>query len=168
MDGPAKRKYIIGGNWKCNGTLSSINTLVNDTLNKAEFDTGKVEVVVAPVSIHIATVKALVKDTVKVAAQNMSQTGKGAFTGEISGDQLKDFDVNWVIIGHSERRHLYEESDAIVAEKAAKAQEIGLNSIICIGEQLAEREAGTTNKVLETQLNGFKASIKDWSIFIYM
>ena len=113
------RKYIIGGNWKCNGTLQSVKDLIKDVLNKSEFDQARLEVVVAPVSIHIASVKALLNENIKVACQNVSQTGKGAFTGEISCDQLKDFDVDWVIIGHSERRTLYGETDAIVATKTA-------------------------------------------------
>lgn len=113
------RKYIIGGNWKCNGTLQSVKDLITEVLNKAQFDQSRVEVIVAPVSIHIASVKALLNENVKVACQNVSQTGKGAYTGEISCDQLKDFDINWVIIGHSERRTLYGETDAIVAAKTA-------------------------------------------------
>ena len=87
------RKYIVGGNWKCNGTLDSVNALTNDVLNKIEFDDSRVEVIVAPVSIHIASVKALVNDKVKVACQNVSSTGKGAFTGEISCEMVKDFNM---------------------------------------------------------------------------
>ena len=158
-----ERKYIIGGNWKCNGTLQSVKDLITEVLNKAQFDDSRVEVVVAPVSIHIASVKALLNDNVKVACQNVSQTGKGAYTGEISCEQLKDFDINWVIIGHSERRSLYSETDAVVAAKTAQAQELGLQSIVCIGEKLEERENGTTNQVLATQLSAFKDSVKDWS-----
>jgi len=82
----APRKYIIGGNWKCNGTLQSVKDLIKGVLNEAEFDQAKLDVVVAPVSIHIASVKALLNDNIKVACQNVSQTGKGAFTGEISCD----------------------------------------------------------------------------------
>ena len=161
-----QRKYIIGGNWKCNGTLQSVKDLIENVLNKAEFDQSRVEVIVAPVTIHIASVKALLNQNIQVACQNASQTGKGAYTGEISCEQLKDFDVNWTLIGHSERRSLYGETDAIVAAKAAQAQELGLKTIICIGEKLEERENGTTNEVLKTQLNGFKDSIKDWSTVV--
>jgi len=160
---PAQRKMIIGGNWKCNGTLQSIKDLVSDVLNKGTFDQSKLEVVVCPISIHIASVKALVNENIKVGCQNMSSTGKGAFTGEISGDQLKDFDVNWVVIGHSERRTLFKEDDATVAAKVAQAQEIGLSSLVCVGEQLEQRENGTTNDVLKAQLDAIKDSVKDWS-----
>jgi len=120
MEG-AQRKMIVGGNWKCNGTVQSIKDLVNDVLNKAEYDQNKIEVLVCPISIHIASVKALLKENIKVMAQNMSGTGNGAYTGEISAEQLKDFDVQWVLIGHSERRNVYGETDAQVAAKVAKA-----------------------------------------------
>jgi len=134
-------RFFIGGNWKCNGTVQSVKDLVNDVLNKATFSDDKLEIVVAPIAIHIASVKALLNTQIKVACQNMSASGKGAFTGEISGEQLRDFDVNWVLIGHSERRTLYAETDAIVSTKVTQAQEIGLNSIVCIGETLEQREA---------------------------
>lgn len=158
-----QRKLIIGGNWKCNGTVQSTKDLVNEVLNKATFDQDKVEVLVAPISMHIASVKALLNPNIKVCGQNMSQTGKGAYTGEISGEQLKDFDVNWILIGHSERRKLYGETDAMVASKVSQAQDVGLNAIVCMGEELEQRESGETNAVLKVQLEGFKSSIKDWS-----
>ena len=146
----ADRKMIIGGNWKCNGTVQSTKDLVNEVLNKATFSDDKLEVVVAPISIHIASVKALLTQQIKVACQNMSSTNKGAYTGEISAEQLKDFDINWVIIGHSERRTLYDETDAVVSAKVQQAQDSGLNSIVCVGETLEQREAGETNNVLKT------------------
>ncbi len=84
MEGP--KKFIIGGNWKSNGTVQSIKDLVKDVLNTAKFNENRLEVVVAPISIHIASVKAMINGSIKVAAQNMSETGNGAFTGEISGE----------------------------------------------------------------------------------
>jgi triosephosphate isomerase len=162
MEAP-QRKMIIGGNWKCNGTLQSIKELVSNVLNKAEFDANKVEVVVAPISIHIASVKALLNENVQVACQNMSATPNGAFTGEISGEQLKDFDVQWVLIGHSERRVKYGETNETIATKVARAQEIGLNTIVCMGESLEQREAGETNAHLQSQLEAFKSSVTDWN-----
>lgn len=143
-----QRKLIIGGNWKCNGTMESTNQLVGEVLNKAQFDENKVEVVVAPISLHVGTVKALVNPSVKVALQNMSASDKGAFTGEISGDQAVDFGLEWVIIGHSERRTIFGETDAMIAAKVSKAQTHGLNAIVCCGESLEIREAGTTNEFL--------------------
>ena len=93
----------------------------------------------------------------------MSSTGNGAFTGEISGEQLLDFDVQWVLIGHSERRTLYNETNEVVASKVAKAQALGLNSILCLGESLEQREAEQTNDHLKAQLDSVKDSVKDWS-----
>ena len=159
----AQRKLIIGGNWKCNGTIESTNKLIGEVLNKAEFDQTKVEVVVAPISLHVGTVKALVNPAVKVALQNMSASDKGAFTGEISGEQATDFGLEWVIIGHSERRTLFGETDAMVAAKVSKAQSHGLNAMVCCGESLEVREAGTTNDFLKGQLDALKDSICDWS-----
>ena len=150
---------IVGGNWKCNGTLQSIKDLVNNVLNQAEFDSEKMDVVVSPISIHLSTVKTLLNDKVKVMSQNMSATGNGAFTGEVSAEQLVDFGLEWVLVGHSERRCLYGETDAQVAAKVAKAQSMGLNTIVCIGEQLEQRESGETNTVLKTQLDAIKDSV---------
>ena len=113
------RKYVIGGNWKCNGTSQSIRDLVSNVVNKLEFDDSKVDVVVAPVTVHMAAVKALVNPSVKLAAQNLCKTGNGSYTGEVSSEALKDFGVDWVIIGHSERRTLFNETDEVVAAKVA-------------------------------------------------
>ena len=93
----------------------------------------------------------------------MSFNGTGPYTGEICGEQLKDFDVEWVIIGHSERRTLYGETSEIVGKKVQKAQDIGLSSIVCIGETLDQREAEQTYDVLQQQLEAFKGSVQDWS-----
>ena len=132
-------------------------------MNKIEFNGEKVEVFIAPVSIHIASVKALINQNISVAAQNMSGTGNGAFTGEISGEQLNDFEIKTVILGHSERRQHFGETSEVVAGKVARAQELGLNACLCVGESLETREAGTTNNYLKEQLDACKGSIKDWS-----
>ena len=154
---------IIGGNWKSNGTLKSVKELITNVLNKADFDSSKVEVVVAPISMHISTVQPLLNENIQVACQNMGATSNGAFTGEISGEQLKDFGVKWTLVGHSERRVKYDETNEIIATKVARAQVIGINAIVCIGESLAQREAGETNSILQSQLEAFKPSVKDWN-----
>lgn len=87
----------------------------------------------------------------------------GAYTGEVSAEQIKDFGINWAIIGHSERRVIFEETIDLVAKKIQRSQEQGLNAIVCVGEQNEQRLSGTTFKVLEEQLEGAKRSIKDWS-----
>lgn len=157
------RKYIVGGNWKSNGSVDFVRKLCTDTLNTASFDANKVEVVVAPVFIHIASAKAMLNQNINVAAQNCSAHKNGAFTGEVSAEQIKDFGVNWVIIGHSERRTLFGETNEIIAAKITRAQEAGLHTILCVGETLAERESGKTNEVLRGQLLAVRESIVDWS-----
>jgi len=158
-----KRTVIIGGNWKSNGTVQSCTDLVNNVLNKAEYDHSKVQVLVAPIAIHIAGVKSQVKENIIVSSQNMSATGNGAFTGEISGEQLLDFGLQWTILGHSERRTLFGETNEIIGKKVARAQELGLNAIVCCGESLEQREGGTTNDHLKGQMDAIKDHVKDWS-----
>lgn len=128
-----------------------------------EFDESRVEVVVAPISLHITSTKTMLNSNVLVAAQNISESGNGAFTGEISADQVVDFGLQWTLIGHSERRKLFGETDEIVARKVEKAQTAGLKAILCVGETLEQREAGTTNAVLKTQLDAVKASVTNWA-----
>jgi len=145
------RHPIVGGNWKCNGTLDSAKKLV-DELNAGEWDGSKVEVVVCPVAMQIPAVMSMVKKEIKVAIQNCSATGMGAFTGEISVEQIKDAGLEWVLIGHSERRSLYGETDEVCAKKLAACMAAGLKVIYCIGEKLPEREAGKTNEVCQVQM----------------
>ena len=125
---------IIAGNWKSNGTVKSTTELVNNVLNKAVFDGEKVEVIVAPIAMHISTVQAILDEKIHVAGQNVSAKGNGAFTGEISAEAFRNLGINWVIIGHSERRTILLETNEIVADKVFKAQECGLSAMVCIGE----------------------------------
>jgi triosephosphate isomerase len=106
------RKLLVGGNWKCNGNLAFAKSFPNEVLNKLVFDPSKVEVVVAPAALHISAVQAgLTNKNVKVATQNLSLTGNGAYTGEFSVDMIKDAGILHTLTGHSERRTLYGESD---------------------------------------------------------
>lgn len=105
----------------------------------------------------------MISKNIIVSAQNCSAQGNGAFTGEVSADILVDMGIQWVILGHSERRSLFGESNEVVAKKLKYALEKGLNVILCIGEKLDERENGTTNDVLKAQLDACKASVADWS-----
>ena len=157
------RKLLVGGNWKSNGTTESANDLVQNVLNKVEIDYGKVQVVVAPVSIHLQHVKQQLRSEIEVCAQNSSLRSFGAFTGEITCEQLLDMGVNWVILGHSERRTLFGETDEIVADKCKRALEAGMSIIACIGETKDERESGATMSVVERQLAALKNTITDWS-----
>ena len=156
------RKYIVGGNWKSNGSVEFVRQMCTETLNTMAFDESRVEVVVAPTSLHITATKAMLNSNVLVAAQNISAEGNGAFTGEISAEQLVNFGLHWTLIGHSERRKLYGETDEIVAQKAARAQAAGLKVILCVGETIEQREAGQTNAVLKQQMEAVKNSITNW------
>eukprot|EP00347_Sterkiella_histriomuscorum_P016515 403352888 len=157
------RKYIVAGNWKSNGTVSFVREMINEVLNKMRFDDKKVEVIVAPMIIHIPSAKAMLNSNIQISAQNICQNGNGPYTGEVSAEQVKDFGLNWVIVGHSERRQLFNESNEIIAKKVERAQEQGLSTIICIGDSLEERERGETNDVIKLQLDAIKDVVKDWS-----
>ncbi|CAG9333295.1 unnamed protein product [Blepharisma stoltei] len=157
------RKLIIGANWKSNGTIQSIRSLVQTVLNPAIIDYKNTEVVIAPMYIHLPIVKDILKSDFHLGAQNCSLTGPGAYTGEVAAEHLKDLGIPWVILGHSERRHIYGESDAVIAEKVKRAGALGLKTIICVGENLDERVAGTTTEVVSRQLDAIKYSLSDWN-----
>ncbi|TYH88663.1 hypothetical protein ES332_D01G203100v1 [Gossypium tomentosum] len=153
-------KFFVGGNWKCNGAKDSITKLVSD-LNSAKLESD-VDVVVAPPFVYLDQVTSSLTDRIEVSAQN-SWIGKGgAFTGEISVEQLKDIGCKWVILGHSERRHVIGEDDQFIGKKAAFALNEGLGVIACIGELLEEREAGKTFDVCFQQLKAFADVVPSW------
>lgn len=174
--GNSKRKLVVGGNWKCNGTQASVSELVSG-LNKAVKDSpeffDKVEVIVAPPLLHLAAVKTSLNPKIKVAAQNCHFGGTGAFTGEVAADQLVDLGIEWVILGHSERRATPEsgyglmgnESNELVAKKVKYAVSKGLNVMACIGETLDQREAGSTLDVCKAQLKAIAdvLTVEEWS-----
>jgi len=147
------RKPIIAGNWKMNGTRSSIKELL-DGIKAGMGDVKSAEVAVCAPAIYLADVSEQLSGS-KVAwgGQNLSTEAKGAFTGEISADMLLDFKSEYVIVGHSERRTLYGESDELVAEKFEVARKAGLKPILCIGESLEERESGVTIDICSRQIN---------------
>jgi triosephosphate isomerase len=168
---PAKdgeRTYLIGGNWKCNGTLESSKDLIA-TLNKGGPIPANAEVVVGVPAIHIPLVLSTLRDDIAVAAQNCGVNDKcGAFTGEICASQLVDMGVTWVIIGHSERREGFEmagEDNELVAKKVKVAVDAGLKVMFCIGEKKEEREAGTTMDVCAAQMEPASKilSKEDWA-----
>mmetsp|Transcript_2322 Transcript_2322/g.3964 ORF Transcript_2322/g.3964 Transcript_2322/m.3964 type:complete len:310 (-) Transcript_2322:224-1153(-) len=153
--GDVDRKYVIGGNWKSNGDWEFVNSFPDQVLSEAKFSEDKVEVVVAPTYIHMNAVKEKLANNsskVQVSAQDCSEFERGAFTGNITADQIKDMGVNWTLTGHSERRTLFGETDEVVALKTKIALDNGLNVMLCIGEQLEERENGTTDVVNARQL----------------
>lgn len=107
------RRLFIGGNWKCNGTITSSAKLVSETVNKVTFDPKKMEVLVSPIFVHLFDVKKMLTKKVHLSAQNISPFNSGPFTGEVSAEQLKDFGINWTLIGHSERRTYFKESNNV-------------------------------------------------------
>lgn len=132
-------KPFVGGNWKSNGTRGSVDALI-DNLNKIEIE-HPVDVVVAPTLLHIGQVQAGLKNPkIAIAAQNCIVAG-GAYTGEVSAAALVDYGLPWVIIGHSERRAMYGETNDVVAAKIKAATAAGLDVIACLGETLDERSA---------------------------
>ncbi|KAE8251662.1 hypothetical protein A4X13_0g3888 [Tilletia indica] len=149
------RKMFIGGNWKMNGTLASAEKLVR-TICDAKLDP-EVEIIVAPPALHLLKVKDMLAHSthpdIKVSAQNAYHKASGAFTGEVSVTQLKDAEIPWVIIGHSERRTIFGELDQEVAEKTESAIKEGLGVILCVGETLQEREQDKTVEVVVRQLD---------------
>jgi glyceraldehyde 3-phosphate dehydrogenase len=146
------RKFFVGGNWKCNGSVSQTQALLS-MINQSTLSTNT-EVVVCPSQIHIQKVVEGLRGDVSVGAQDCWVKGNGAYTGETSADMLKDMGIGWVIIGHSERRGKGE-SDAEVAAKAKYALDKGLSVMACCGEPLANREAGTTNDFVFPQIQAY-------------
>lgn len=157
-------KFFVGGNWKCNGTAASIKQLVHE-LNDQKID-NDVDVVVAPPFLYITQVRETLHEQIAVAAQNSWTNKGGAFTGEISADQLVDVGVKWVIQGHSERRHVIGESNALIGEKSAYCLSKKLGVIACVGEKLEERESGKTTEVCFEQMQAFADKISDWSMVV--
>ncbi|KAG9118427.1 triosephosphate isomerase [Ceratobasidium sp. 392] len=155
------RKFFVGGNFKMNGTVESIKKII-EGLNAANLDSNT-EVVIAPPALYLLPARDLAKPNIQIAAQNSYTASSGAYTGEISATQLVDAGIPWVILGHSERRTLFGDTDALVADKTKAALAAGLSVILCVGETLEEREAGKTIAVVERQLAAVAEKIKDWS-----
>merc|ERR1711934_869224 len=155
------RVPFVGGNWKMNGSLESTAGLVA-MLN--EGDWSGVEVMCAPATFHLLSVKNNIKnEDVTVAAQNIFFEAKGAFTGETSPDMLVDAGIEWTLLGHSERRHIFGETDEDMTKKVkAVMDRPSLQVIACIGEKKEAREANETEAVLAVQLAAFAAGITSW------
>ncbi|MDO3677305.1 triose-phosphate isomerase [Paenibacillus ehimensis] len=144
------RKPIIAGNWKMFKTVGESLAFVSEVKGKAEA-AGVESVICAPFTNLPALVEAVKGTTLKVGAQNLHFEDSGAYTGEISGVMLKDLGVEYVIIGHSERRAYFAETDETVNKKVHAAFKHGLTPIVCVGEKLEEREAGQTKSVCKVQ-----------------
>lgn len=156
------RKTIIAGNWKMNKTNKEAVEILKELKGNVE-GIEKVGIILGvPFTALTDALEATKGSNVKIAAQNMHWEEKGAFTGEISPVMLKDMGVEYVIIGHSERREYFAETDETVNKKVKSALANGLTPIVCVGEKLEDREAGNTEKVVETNVRGaFDGLTKD-------
>jgi triosephosphate isomerase len=145
------KKKLIAGNWKMNGTVASNAALLHALLDQSA-DWNCLVAVCVP-AVYMAQVQGMVEGTgIALGSQDVSAFESGAYTGEISAAMLKDFGTRYAIVGHSERRQYHGETDAIVATKATRALAVGITPIVCVGETLAEREAGRTEEVVKRQL----------------
>ncbi len=151
------RQVLIAGNWKMNGSRSSIRELL-DGVKAGAGEVRSAELAVCAPFPYLADVQEQLSGTsISWGAQNLSTEEKGAFTGEVSASMLLDFACKYVIVGHSERRSLYGEDDALVAQKFAVARKAGLKPIFCVGETLEERETNVTEDVVARQIDALIA-----------
>jgi triosephosphate isomerase len=147
------RLKLVIGNWKMHGSLAENQVLLN-ALKPALGNMKEAGVAVCAPFPYLAQIQsALAGSAIAWGAQNVSEQAKGAFTGEVSTSMLKDFGCKYVIVGHSERRSIYGESDELVAKKYVAVQAAGLTPVLCVGETLAEREGGITEQVVGRQLD---------------
>lgn len=147
------KKTLIAGNWKMNTGLNQARALCIDLIREIPKDSNA-EVVVCPPFTHLGLVGETLKDSgIILGAQNVHQAENGAFTGEISASMLRDMEVQYIIIGHSERREYFGENNAGIREKIWRTMQTGLKAIFCVGEKLDERKSGEYLNVISTQIN---------------
>lgn len=147
------RKTVIAGNWKMNYDLAQSESLIVELKSLLKNETPNCDVIVCPPFPSLSEVSKLLKGSIiKLGAQNMYFEESGAYTGEVSASMLKSAGCEYVILGHSERRTIFGETDELINKKIKKALSAGLTPIFCIGELLSERETGITNDVIKRQL----------------
>jgi triosephosphate isomerase len=147
------RKKVIAGNWKMNNDLNGSRELINKLVNGLKKERYNCEVIICPPFTSLAEAGSLLKNSsIMLGAQNMHEAESGAYTGEISATMIKSTGSQYVILGHSERRTIFKESDELINKKLKAALKSGLNPIFCIGETLEEREKNVTNVVLKRQV----------------
>lgn len=150
---PNKRRRMVAGNWKMHGSREQNQALIDALLQSATID-DSVDCLVIPPFVYLADVgRQLAGSSIRLGAQDVCAEAQGAFTGEVAGSMLADVGCSHVLVGHSERRALYGEDDALVARKFAAALAAGLTPILCVGEQLSDREHGATHAVIGRQLD---------------
>ncbi len=154
------RTRTVAGNWKLNGTRDSAASLAGAIATGAGDLDAAVRVIVCPTFVHLGEAGAALRGSrVALGAQDAADQHEGAFTGEVSAAMLGEYGCEYVIVGHSERRHVYGESDLLSARKYAAVRAAGLTPILCVGETLAEREAGQTEAVVARQLDAVRAEL---------
>ena len=145
------KKLFIVANWKMNGSKKSNEQLIN-YINEKIYENPNIEVIICPPFTYLTQITELKTKSIKMGAQNISESQNGAFTGEISGSILQDMNMDYVIIGHSERRQMYNDTNAVIAQKFELAHQNNLIPILCVGESLNERKTGETLSVVESQI----------------
>jgi len=159
------RTKIVAGNWKMNKNAAQTAELLNDLIEQLPANK-EVEIIVAPTFVNLSNaVKHLENTNIQVAAQNMHQTENGAYTGEISADMLTNIGVNTVILGHSERRSIFHENDAVIANKVDTALKHNMRIIFCFGEELKDRQNKQHFNIVENQLRDglFQINKANWA-----
>jgi triosephosphate isomerase len=159
------RQKIVAGNWKMHKNAEETEDLLNELIDKLSHDETNAKIIVAPTFTNLASAADHLEFTnIGVAAQNMSQFESGAYTGEISADMLKSIGINTVIIGHSERRAYFHETDAILAEKVTTGLKHNMTVIFCFGEELKDRQGNQHFNIVENQLRDglFHIENNDW------
>ena len=156
---PAMRRYLVAGNWKMNTDLASATQLAKDLVSGIEAASDAVDLLVCPPAIYLSTVGEAVSGTgIALGGQDAWHEKPGAYTGEIAVEMLRDVGCSYVIVGHSERRSIYGESDQVINAKLQKVLENGLQGIFCIGETLDERKGGQTLRRVGAQLKNSLSS----------
>ena len=146
-------KKIIAGNWKQNGTLKSSIALTKNIISGLSTSNCKHEIIIFPPSVYFIPLRELISKTkIKIGSQNVSAYENGAFTGEISATMLKDLKINYCLVGHSERRHIINETEQILSGKVSKLLDSNINIIYCIGETLRDYKEKKTKSILRLQI----------------
>lgn len=162
------RQKIVAGNWKMNGSTAMASELVRDIRDGLAALDNRVDVVIIPPAVFVGAVQEAFGGASQVGLQNISSWESGAYTGETSAEMARDVGCQYVLVGHSERRQYFNETDDIVAQKVGRALEAGLTAIVCVGETLEERESGEAEQVVSAQvqsaLNGVTS--EQWSNII--
>lgn len=157
-------RKIVAGNWKMNKSMGEAQSLVQD-LNKLSAEwPSDVKVIISPPMPYLTLLASEAAENLNISAQNCHWEEKGAYTGEVSASQLKSSQINYCILGHSERRQYFGETDETVNSKVKSCLEANVTPIVCVGEQLAERESGNQNQVVSTQLKGALAELNSQQI----